>query len=327
MDSPSPPAPPDPAAVSAAQAAQNQATAVTQTGLNSTNQETPAGNLTYSQIGTWPDGTPRFQATTSLSPGEQSIYDINTETRGNVGRIGRDQSARVGDILGTPFDPDPAANNEIARIYKGFLDPEWDARSQSTETELLNRGIRPGSEAYDRAREGFSDERSRAYNQMYLDAYKTAVGTATAKRNQPLNEISALVSGSQVSQPNFINTPNTPVAGTDVIGPAYSSYQGEQQNYNTQVNSRNAMMGAVLGIPATVAGGWARAGFPSDARLKTDIRRVGATDDGTPVYTFRYKSGGPAQMGVMAQDLLKTRPNAVSVGADGFMLVDYSQVV
>lgn len=49
----------------------------------------------------------------------------------------------------------------------------------------------------------------------------------------------------------------------------------------------------------------------SDRRLKTDIRRVGETNDGVPIYTFRFKGSPVTQMGVMAQDVEKRQPRAV----------------
>ena len=63
----------------------------------------------------------------------------------------------------------------------------------------------------------------------------------------------------------------------------------------------------------------------SDERLKTDIRKVGETQGGLGIYTFRYKAGGPVQMGVIAQEVEKVIPEAVSE-VDGFKVVDYSKV-
>lgn len=65
---------------------------------------------------------------------------------------------------------------------------------------------------------------------------------------------------------------------------------------------------------------------PSDERLKEDISHVGVTHDGLPIYTFRMKSGGPKQMGVMAQDVEKMQPQAAARGANGFRMVDYGKV-
>jgi outer membrane protein OmpA-like peptidoglycan-associated protein len=67
-------------------------------------------------------------------------------------------------------------------------------------------------------------------------------------------------------------------------------------------------------------GGW------SDRRLKRHIRRVGATDHGIPLYSFQYIWGGPFFVGVMAQDLLLTHPEAVLSGSGGYMLVDYDRL-
>lgn len=64
----------------------------------------------------------------------------------------------------------------------------------------------------------------------------------------------------------------------------------------------------------------------SDRRVKEDIKRVGKTDEGTPIYTYRYKWGGPRQMGVMAQDVEKTNPAAVKRHPFGIKMVDYSKV-
>ncbi len=67
-------------------------------------------------------------------------------------------------------------------------------------------------------------------------------------------------------------------------------------------------------------GGW------SDRRLKRDIRRIGTSASGLAVYSFRYVWGGPVMVGVMAQDLLATRPDAVLTGAGGYLMVDYAKI-
>lgn len=64
----------------------------------------------------------------------------------------------------------------------------------------------------------------------------------------------------------------------------------------------------------------------SDERLKEDIVRIGKTDDGLPIYRYRMKGGGRLQMGVMAQDVEKVKPNAVARNRHGFKMVDYAEV-
>ena len=64
----------------------------------------------------------------------------------------------------------------------------------------------------------------------------------------------------------------------------------------------------------------------SDRRLKRYIRRVGESKRGFVLYSFQYIWGGPFYVGVMAQDLLTTYPEAVSVGPDNYFMVDYSKL-
>lgn len=64
----------------------------------------------------------------------------------------------------------------------------------------------------------------------------------------------------------------------------------------------------------------------SDARLKTNIKRVGTTDDGLSIYSYKMKTGGPTQLGVLAQEVEQTRPDAVHVHASGYRMVDYDKV-
>lgn len=64
----------------------------------------------------------------------------------------------------------------------------------------------------------------------------------------------------------------------------------------------------------------------SDARLKTNIACIGRAPSGLSIYSFRYLWGGPVRIGGMAQEIARTRPDAVSVGADGYLRVDYSRI-
>ena len=64
----------------------------------------------------------------------------------------------------------------------------------------------------------------------------------------------------------------------------------------------------------------------SDIRLKTDIQQVGTTAHNLPLYTFRYIGDDDQYEGVMAQDVLKVMPSAVSVGKDGYYRVRYEML-
>jgi hypothetical protein len=64
----------------------------------------------------------------------------------------------------------------------------------------------------------------------------------------------------------------------------------------------------------------------SDARLKTDIVKIGMTESGLPWYRFRYLNHETVYEGVMAQDVLTHTPAAVHLKSDGYMAVDYAML-
>ncbi len=64
----------------------------------------------------------------------------------------------------------------------------------------------------------------------------------------------------------------------------------------------------------------------SDIRLKHDLQLVGTTVYGLPVYDFEYNGQRGTYEGVMAQDVLKVKPEAVTTGADGFYRVNYNML-
>jgi hypothetical protein len=62
----------------------------------------------------------------------------------------------------------------------------------------------------------------------------------------------------------------------------------------------------------------------SDERLKENIKHIGYSPSGLKVYTWKYKHNPCATFsGVMAQDLLKTKPEVLCKDERGFYMVDY----
>lgn len=60
----------------------------------------------------------------------------------------------------------------------------------------------------------------------------------------------------------------------------------------------------------------------SDERLKEDKEIVGKTFDGQPIYKYRMKDGSAPQLGLMAQDVEKSHPEAVRE-VNGYKQVNY----
>ena len=102
--------------------------------------------------------------------------------------------------------------------------------------------------------------------------------------------------------------------------------QGTQQMSGADQFSKIAGgITSLLGsMPGTNSGGSGLLGLlkSSDRRLKEDIEPVGSLFDGTPVYGYRYKGAPAYHIGLMAQDVEKTAPEAV-VEINGYKAVDY----
>lgn len=318
---------PDPVETATAQAAANRSTAITQQNLNMVNQANPWGSVTYDQTGTrshfdemsgnWVE-TPAFTQTTVLSPEQQRIFEQSQAAEGNLAGLANEQSAKLRDYLNMPFE---FGNHDAADwaydLGAQRLDPRFGQEEEALRTTLKNKGIQEGSDAWNSEMARLGQSKNDAYNNLMLTGRQQAFSEGLAQRNQPINEITALLSGSQVSNPAQMSSaaPQTNVAGVDYSGLVNQQYQTEMQNYQSQ-------MGGLFGLGSSLIGA-----LPfSDRRLKTDIERVGKTDEGTPIYTFRYKDGGPTQMGVMAQDLEKRQPEAVTRHPSGFRMVDYGKV-
>lgn len=155
-----------------------------------------------------------------------------------------------------------------------------------------------------------------------LAAYNAAMQSRNQLNNEyltnrtgPINEILGLASGSQVQQPNFVNTPGTQMSPVDYSGLVNQQYQGQLANYQ-------AGMSGMFGLGSSLIGGL----MFSDERLKTDKHKMGETPDGIGVYRYRMKGSPMMQMGVMAQEVKKKKPEAVARHPNGYLMVDYDRV-
>lgn len=316
------PKPESAASQAAAQSGLNRDTALTQQQVNMINQVTPDGTLTYNKTGesSFVDSTgktvttPTYTATTSLSGQQQAIKDQTDAASLNLGTIANQQSSFLKDYLATPFKADTAeAEARLAELGSARLDPRFAQEDESLRTRLANQGIVEGSAAWNSAMSNQSQSKNDAYNQLYLTGRSQALQEAYAERNQPLQEISSLLSGAQIETPQFVSTPQSNVAGVDYIG-------ASANNYNAQLQASNAKMGGLFGLLGTGL----TAGIKySDRRLKTDVRRVGSLDNGLPVYAYRMIGSLVTEIGVMADEVEDKFPDAVHQQPNGFKMVDY----
>ena len=147
------------------------------------------------------------------------------------------------------------------------------------------------------------------------------------QRNQPINEITSLLSGSQVSGPNFVSTPSNQIATTDIAGLINNRFSQDMDSYRQQSANFNSLMGGIFGA----LGGLAR----SDRREKENIDKVGsifaAGPDGEkplPIYEYSFKDdpASTRHVGPMAQDVEKVDKSAVVKDKKGVKYIDKTKL-
>lgn len=281
-------------------------------------QTTPWGSSTYSQNGTQtiigadgkPIQVPKYSQTTTLSPAQQAIFDQGQVAQGNLAGLAADQSAAMRDYLNTPFQFN---NGDAEQWAYDLASPRILAQQGQNQdqlrTTLANKGIREGSAAWNAEMSRMTNANSDQLNQLALNGRGQAFSEALATRNQPIQELSALMSGSQVSQPQFAGTPQTGIAGVDYAGLVGQQYQAQKQE-------SDAINGGLFGLLGTGLS------LFSDRRLKSNIKKVGALDNGLNVYSYTM-ADGPTQIGLMADEVEEMFPDAVSVHETGYKMVNY----
>jgi hypothetical protein len=143
-------------------------------------------------------------------------------------------------------------------------------------------------------------------------------------RNEPLNTLSAVRTGSQVQGPQFVNSFNQATTqGADLLGAAGMQYNAQMGDFNAKQAAQQSFNQGLMGL-----GG---AAMMSDVRLKQNINRIGTLPNGLPFYSFEYidavqghpLAGKGTQVGVMAQEVEQVYPNAVTTLDDGYKVVNY----
>lgn len=246
--------------------------------MNRPNEVGPLGSRTWAQTGAQQVGNesvPIYTGTTSFTPTGQKLFDTNTATQQALGDLGLQGATKAGNILGQQFDTGtiPGINKtgfDRESVYNALV-----ARAEGQNTRdvdakrsaLVAQGIPVGSEAYNREMDALgrnlNDARQQAnlatgqQQQQTLDARRQMIQEALINRQTPLNEISALRSGSQVQQPNF-----QPYAGAGPVGAApifagtQAAGQAAQQAYQTQADQYNAMVGGLFQLGAAGVGAY-----------------------------------------------------------------------
>lgn len=225
----------------------------------------------------------------TLDPRVQAVLDAQLKTSQGLNTAVDNSLQQVNDAFAKPIDynalpPAPSAD-EAARKrvedalygrYTSRLDPRFKVQENRLRSDLMNRGLVEGSEAWKTAMDNFNRDKTDAYQtatqeavghggeemSRYFGLESTARQNALAeqerKRALVLNELNSLRGGQQVSMPTFGNGATGATVNPAPIAQAMqNAYQGQLGAYSSGVASNNNMMGTLgsLGSAYMMSGG------------------------------------------------------------------------
>ena len=338
---PSAPAAPDYTAAAQQTAAGNLDAARQATAANRVNQVTPYGNLNYSVSGQDPYGNPTWTATQSLSPDQQQLYQQQMQTSLGLGNLQNQGLGYVQNMLSKPFDtstlpqsginPGETMQDSVLRR----LQPQIAQQREMTTAQLANQGIVPGTTAYENAMRMQNQKENDLLTSAVIQGTNTglaanqqAFGQAGYIRNEPVNTLNAIRSGSQVTNPQYVN----PAQQATTTGPDYLTASQAQGQYalgasNAGQAAQSGFNQGLMGLGGTLGAAY----MSSDIRMKENIKEIGVLANGLPVYEYEYKpqfkngkfAGHGKFVGVMAHEVEQVIPQAVKTLNDGYKVVDY----
>lgn len=289
-------------------------------------------------------GNPNIPTITqTYSPEQQAIFNQQNQAKLGLGTLANTGIGSLGQVIGQNVDlsgisPVPRSGEVHQRVVDAMLSrttEDYGRKRDEANSQMIAAGLRPGSKAYDDAMQlvqrGENDARQQAVLAGYDQGNKT-FGQETqsrameladyyAGRQTPLNEITALMSGSQVANPFTVGGYNAgaQAQGAPLFGATQALGDWNTGLYNARAAQQGNLQQGLFGLGA--AGMMAM----SDRRLKSNIVRLG--DHPLGIGWYEYDIFGQRTQGVMADEVLTVRPEAVAVHPSGYYMVDYGRLV
>jgi hypothetical protein len=264
------PATPDYAGAAQQTAQGNLDAARAATAANRVNQINPFGTLKYSVTGQDPYGNPTWTATSALSPDMQELYNYDIASSKGLGELQSQGLKYVGNMLQSPFDtsrlPQTGINagEDMTQSIMRRLQPTLAMEQKQFDTQMANQGIPLGSEAYENAKRMFDQRQNDRLVSSVIQGTQTGMqargqgfSELAYQRNEPINTLNAVRSGSQVTNPNsfFVSAPQqATTAGADLLGAAGMTGNANIAAANASNAQRNAMIQGLFSLGSSYAG-------------------------------------------------------------------------
>ena len=261
---------------------------------------------------------------------ESALLNQNNQQQ-QSGQLGNaiQQGAFGGDRAGiAAANLEQQQNLANANIYSGILNQGYNTALSTAQQQQAQQVAAQQTGAQNLAAIGQQQysQGLGAANQLASlgqDVYSTGANTASALAGLGTGAQTAGLQGAQAQLAAGQTAQQTQQAGLTAL---YNQFL-QQQSYPFQTAQFLANIaegtGSLSGSTTTTTTPGGLLG--SDRRMKEDIRKVGETFDGQPIYSFRYKGDKTTRIGLMAQDVEKKHPEAVGGLGGGLKGVDYEK--
>ena len=364
---------PDPYATARAQGDENRASAqynsyMANPNVYGTQGQTINKVASYNTF-TGPDGkqisVPQWEQRTTLSPGEQRVYEADRAMRETMANAASGAATRASTALTKGFQPKglpewsyydkgprykapdekyrQSIEDNIMTSFRRGMQPQQAAE----QAELAARGQEPGT-GMDYARQlrwdDAAGEAARgAFNmsgeeaRMAAKAENDVLGQTMADARSRIDQRNAMRGTIYGEEKDRYNQEIGSIAALSAGGQPFMQNSPGFQGGQTAPADLAGLIMQKFGIDANAAaqknagifsilGGVGKLALgASDRRLKTDVKPIGGNLAGAPLYTFKYWQDGTTHVGVMADEVKKIHPDAVHI-INGFDHVDYAML-
>ena len=234
------------------------------------------------------------------------LNDVVSSTMANL----RQQQGQEQSQFGGGLAARGAWGGDRAGIAAANLNKQQDMASSQIISGLLNQGYGQALQtAQQQQGVGLSAQQANLARLSQAGSQMGALGTAA--QGAGLAGAQAQLAAGQIGQ-------QTEQAGKSAL---YNQFL-QKQGYPFQVTQFLANIAEGTGA---LSGSTTNTVQASDRRLKHDIKHIGQTNDGEPLYSFKYNGDDTVHFGPMAQNVEKRHPENVGL-AGGYKTVDYTAV-
>ncbi len=203
------------------------------------------------------------------------------------------------------------------------LNKQFSLDAADLNTRLQNQGLAVGSNAYQNA---FSTLQDSQYDALQNASYNSIIQGQSAFSNSLNDMVTAgnfTNNARQLSLSEILQSLQNSISGYQVQKDKFNAWNTASDQITDQ--GQRSSQGLTLKDGVQIMNSMAMlASASSDLRLKENISPVGQLDNGLTVYRFNYIGSPQTQIGLIAQEVRDVKPDAVTVGEDGYLRVNYA---